>query len=389
MLKLGLTSFGGPIAHLGYLNREFVERRKWIDGGAFGDVLALCNFLPGPTSSQVGIYLGIQRAGLGGGIAAWLGFTLPSAVLMTLFAYGVESLGNSSGAAWIHGLRVVAVPVVALAVWGMATNLCPDRVRGTLAILGAIASMALPAGMGPIAIIVTAGVIGWLIYRKEPLKTLHSVAAPIKRRHAVLAWLTFFGLLFVLPVVMRLVPDAGSLSVFTRFYRVGSLVLGGGHVVLPLLESEVVQPGWTTSERFLAGYGAAQAVPGPLFSFSSYLGAISNVGPGGWLGGALALSAIYLPAFLLVIGSLPFWERLRASSHCQAALKGANAAVVGLLLSALYDPAWTGAIHSHSDFGLALGGFALLAFWRVPPWLVVVLSAIVGALLQRGVAGGP
>jgi chromate transporter len=384
-LRLGLTSFGGPVAHLGYMEREIVSRRGWVDETTYADLVALCQFLPGPASSQVALSLGIERAGIGGAIAAWLGFTLPSAILLVLFALGVDALGGAADPTWIHGLRVVAVPVVALAVWGMAKSLCPDRVRGSIAIAAAIAATVWRSGLAQILVLALGAVVGWGLFRKEPATEGRPLAAPVTKRQALLAWVLFFALLAGLPLAARAFPSE-SLDVVDRFYRAGSLVFGGGHVVLPLLEAEVVEPGWTTGERFLAGYGAAQAVPGPLFSFAAYVGAVIRVGPGGWVGAALALGAIYLPSFLLVVGALAFWERLRAGRSVRAALRGTNAAVVGLLLAALYDPAWTRAILTPRDFALALGAFGLLALGRWPPWLVVLLTAAGGAALaaRRG-----
>lgn len=381
--RLGLTSFGGPVAHLGYFQRELVSRRGWVDEPTYADLVALCQFLPGPASSQVAIALGIERAGLPGGLAAWLGFTLPSAAALVLFALGVESLGGASAERWTHGLKVVAVPVVALAVWGMAKKLCPDRARGTIAILAAIGALAWPSGLVQLAILAAALLAGLVVFRREPPAPGRPLAAPISRGLALGAWALFFALLVALPVAAR-ASGSGALELFARFERVGSLVFGGGHVVLPLLEAEVVAPGWTTGERFLAGYGAAQAVPGPLFSFAAYLGAVASEGPGGWAGAGLALVGIYLPSFLLVVGSLPFWERLRGSPAAQAALKGANAAVVGLLLAALYAGAWNVAIRGTADVALALGAFGLLAIWELPPWIVVALTAAASAGLAAG-----
>jgi chromate transporter len=386
--RLGVTSFGGPIAHLGYFHAEYVTRRKWLDEHTYADLVALCQFLPGPASSQVGIAVGIFRAGLLGGLMAWLGFTLPSALALVAFAYGVQTLGGTD-AAWLHGLKVVAVAVVAQAVWGMAQNLTPDRQRVTLAVLAALATLAWPTGLGQVLIIIAAG----LIYHRMTLTGLQEFSAtlrqtpaqmhvPISRSLAVGAWVVFVGLLVGLPLLRYLAPSQ-PLAVFDSFFRVGSLVFGGGHVVLPLIQAEVVPPGWLTNEQFIAGYGAAQAVPGPLFTFAAYLGAVMRPWPNGWVGAALALGAIFLPSFLLIIGGLPLWNHLRAQASFQAMLRGINAAVVGLLLAALYHPVWTSAIHAPGDFALGLVDFLLLAFWKWPPWLVVVLSALGGAVLGR------
>jgi chromate transporter len=380
--RLGLTSFGGPIAHFGYYREEYVVRRRWLDEAQYADLVALCQFLPGPASSQVSIAIGTMRAGLPGGVAAWLGFTLPSALLMIAFAYGAQALGVAD-AGWLHGLKVVAVAVVAQAVWGMARSLAPDRPRATLAILAAIAVLASRTAVAQIAVIAAAGLLGRLFLPASEIAPARAASVRVGRGVAVAALALFFGLLIGLPIA-RQVTASHALAVFDSFYRSGSLVFGGGHVVLPLLQAEVVPPGWVSNEEFIAGYGAAQALPGPLFTFAAYLGAVMREPPNGWVGGAWALVAIFTPAFLLVIGSLPFWERLRERAGFQAALRGINAAVVGLLLAALYDPVWTSAIESAADFGLALVAFGLLAFWRMSPWLVVLLTAAGGALLTTG-----
>jgi chromate transporter len=380
--RLGLTSFGGPIAHLGYYRDEYVVRRRWLAEAQYADLVALCQFLPGPASSQVSIAIGTMRAGLLGGVAAWAGFTLPSALAMVAFAYGVQALGVAD-AGWLHGLKVVAVAVVAQAVWGMARSLAPDRPRATLAILAAIAVLASRTAATQIAVIAAAGLLGRLLLPASETVPARAASVRVGRGVALAALTLFFGLLIALPIA-RQVTASHALAVFDSFYRSGSLVFGGGHVVLPLLQAEVVPPGWVSDEEFIAGYGAAQAVPGPLFTFAAYLGAVMREPPTGWLGGAWALVAIFVPAFLLVIGALPFWEHLRERVGFQAALRGINAAVVGLLLAALYDPVWTSAIESAADFGLALVAFGLLAFWRLAPWLVVLLTAAGGALLTTG-----
>ena len=377
--RLGLTCFGGPVAHLGYFREEYVARRRWLDEATYADLVALCQFLPGPASSQVGIAIGITRAGLLGGVAAWLGFTLPSAIALVAFAYGLRELGVAD-AGWLHGLKVAAVAVVALAVWGMARSLAPDRERATIAIVSAVCALLWPTGVGQVAIITVAALVGWrfLPGAIAALTTRSSVAIGRGLGAAMLA--LFFVLLIVLPVV-RQVVDSQALAVFDSFFRVGSLVFGGGHVVLPLLQAEVVPPGWVTSEEFVAGYGAAQAVPGPLFSFAAYLGAVMGPRPNGLAGAALALVAIFLPSFFMVVGALPFWDALRGRASFQSALRGVNAAVVGLLLAALYHPVWASAIQGPADAGLALAAFGLLAFWKAPPWLVVIFAAAGGALI--------
>jgi chromate transporter len=377
--RLGLTSFGGPIAHLGYFREEYVVRRQWLDDATYTDLVALCQFLPGPASSQVGIAIGILRAGLLGGVAAWLGFTLPSALALVLFAYGVNAIG-ATDAGWLHGLKIAAVAVVAQAVCGMARTLCPDRERATIAVLAALGALASQTAASQVLIIAAAGLLGWRLLRAEPAPAVSTLYISVPRRASLVAWALFFGLLLGLPLLRQIVPSL-PLAVFDSFYRVGSLVFGGGHVVLPLLQAEVVPPGWVTNEQFIAGYGAAQAVPGPLFTFAAYLGAVMPAPLTGVAGAALALVAIFLPSFLLVIGALPWWHALRGHSGFQAALRGINAAVVGLLLAALYHPVWTSAILRPLDFGLALVAAALLMIWKLPPWSVVVLSALGGALL--------
>lgn len=374
------------MAHLGYFREEYVRRRQWIDEATYADLIALCQTLPGPASSQVGISIGILRAGLWGGLAAWLGFTLPSAIAMVVFASFVQQLGPQAEG-WLHGLKVVAVAVVALAVWGMARSLASDRPRATIAILATLVTIAwshsqLPIALGQVLIIGAAALLGWRFLHTDSGSAAPHVHVPIGRWTATTAWVVFFGLLVGLPL-LRQVSSIQDVSVFDSFYRVGSLVFGGGHVVLPLLQAEVVPPGWVTSEQFLTGYGAAQAMPGPLFTFAAYLGAVMQPQPNGVAGAALTLVAIYVPSFLMLIGALPWWGRLRLMPTIQTALRGINAAVVGLLLAVLYQTVWTGAILTANDFALALAAFALLAVWMVPPWLVVLLTAAGGAALAR------
>ncbi|MDR7455435.1 MAG: chromate efflux transporter, partial [Armatimonadota bacterium] len=320
--RLGLTSFGGPVAHLGYFHDEYVRRRRWIADDAYADLVALCQFLPGPASSQVGIAIGMARAGLAGGLAAWLGFTLPSAALLVAFAFGVEALGVAS-AGWLHGLKIAAVAVVAHAVVGMARALTPDRERATLAGLAALAALLWPTAVTQVAILVAAGLVGSRLL-PAPALSRGFMVAPVGPRGALVAWVILVALLVGLPF-LRQVSASPTLAVFDSFFRAGSLIFGGGHVVLPLLQAEVVSPGWVSADRFVAGYGAAQAVPGPLFTFAAYLGAVMRVGPGGpggLPGAAVALAAIFLPSFLLVIGALPFWNELRARPGFRAALRG-------------------------------------------------------------------
>ena len=374
--RLGLTSFGGPIAHLGYYRDEYVVRRGWLDDRTYADLVALCQFLPGPASSQVSIAIGIVRAGLAGGVAAWLGFTLPSAVAMVLFGLGVRGL-DLSGAGWLHGLKLAAVAVVAQAVWGMARTLAPDRKRATIAIAAALAVSVWPTAAAQVLVIGAAGLVGWRLLPAPTQPDGTRMRIPLGRTLGAAALAIFAALLVGLPIV-RLATHAVPVAVFDSFYRAGALVFGGGHVVLPLLQAEVVPTGWVSNAQFLAGYGAAQAVPGPLFTFAAYLGAVMEPSPNGWPGAALALVAIFLPGFLLVVGALPFWDALRTRAPAQSALQGINAAVVGLLLGALYHPVWTSAVRTPSDFALALAAFGLLALWHTPPWLVVALAAAAG-----------
>jgi chromate transporter len=379
-LKLGLTSFGGPIAHLGYFREEYVRKRRWIDEHTYADLVALCQFLPGPASSQVGIGIGTLRAGPLGGLAAWLGFTLPSAAALTAFAYGVDrfDVGN---AGWVHGLKIVAVAVVAQAVWGMARQFCTDRARATIAILAALAILAAPTAFAQLLVILAAGIVGWRLFPGATgAGPIHHPPISFGRRVGVAAWAAFLGLLLGLSL-LGLGTAGGGLALFGSFYRVGSLVFGGGHVVLPLLQARVVPPGWLTNDQFLAGYGAAQAVPGPLFTFSAYLGAVRGPAPNGVVGAAVALVAIFLPSFFLIWGALPFWDSLRAHPVFRGALTGVNAAVVGILLAALYSPVWTSAILRPADFGLAVTCVGLLMIWKLPPWTVVVFAAVAAQLL--------
>jgi len=380
-LRLGLTSFGGPVAHLGYFRAEFVERRKWLDEQHYVDIVALCQFLPGPASSQVGITIGALKGGIAGAFAAWLGFTTPSALALVAFAYGVAGLGVANDAPWLHGLKIVAVAVVANAVWGMARTLAPDRERASLAVGAAVLALAVPTAWGQIGAIVVGGLIGWRLFPPAAAAPSSApIAVAIPRPVSVAALVLFFALLLLLPILAA-AGHNHALALLDSFYRSGALVFGGGHVVLPLLQHAVVPPGWIGNDAFLAGYGAAQAVPGPLFTFAAYLGTAMHPGPNGWAGALLCLVAIYLPSFLLLAGVLPFWDALRRRAGVQSALKGVNAAVVGLLLAALYTPVWTSAIFSAADFALGVAAFLLLAFWRVPPWLVVVLGAVAASLI--------
>lgn len=380
-LRLGLTSFGGPVAHLGYFRTEFVERRRWLSESAYADLVALCQFLPGPASSQVGLALGLSRAGYSGAFAAWAGFTLPSALALIALALGVaqagDALGSGAGAGLLHGLKVVAVAVVAQAVWGMARSLCPDAPRRALMLGAAAVLIAWPGTVMQLLVIAAAAAIG-LAAMRPPSDTAHEpLNIPVGRRAGSL-WLLLFAVLLVgLPLLAAAVPSQ-ALAVVDAFYRAGALVFGGGHVVLPLLQASVVPTGWVGNDAFLAGYGAAQAVPGPLFTFAAFLGASMQSAPTGWAGGLLALAAIFAPAFLLVVGALPFWERLRAQPRVRAALMGINAGVVGLLLAALWNPVITSGIRGVADALLAVVALLALMKWKWPPWVVVAGCATIG-----------
>ncbi len=377
-LKLGLTSFGGPIAHLGYFRAEFVERRRWLTESNFVDLVALAQFLPGPASSQTGFAIGLTRAGYAGGLAAWLGFTLPSAFLLLFFAFGAGSLADTSwGVGLLHGLKLVAVAIVAQAVLGMAKSLCPDRERASIAVAGMMAFLMVGGSLGQVSAILLGGIAGLIICRGG---TAHEapLGLPISPVVGKACLVAFFALL-----AFAFIPAGRTpLGLLDAFYRSGALVFGGGHVVLPLLRDAVVVPGWISDSSFLAGYGAAQAVPGPLFTFATFLGAAASVPPGGVVGAAIALVAIFLPGMLILMGALPFWEALRTRSRMQAAMQGINAAVVGLLGVALYNPVWTSAVATPVDFVIATAAFVLLAAWRTPPLGVVLLCAVAGMAIR-------
>ncbi|MCE9597455.1 MAG: chromate efflux transporter [Spirochaetia bacterium] len=375
-LKLGCISFGGPVAHIGYFHSEFVNRRKWIDGHAFADLVALCQFLPGPASSQVGIALGLSRGGYTGAIAAWFGFTLPSAVLLFLFGIGLVKFGTNIPAGALHGLKIAAVAVVAQALWTMANKLCPDKERLTIALVAATLAVALPSTIGQVAAIVFGAAAGLMIFRNTDEGELPAASAGHGSHIvAVIALVLFFALLSGLPVLARLL-DRHDVRLLDAFFRAGALVFGGGHVVLPLLQSETVQSGWVSRDAFMAGYGVAQAIPGPLFTFTAYLGAISTGEPNGILGALICLAAAFLPSFLLVFGVFPFWEQLRRRKSMRSGMVGINAAVVGLLLCAFYNPVWISAIGSAPDFLIAASAFVSLVFWKIPPWAIVGLCAV-------------
>ncbi|MBP0725214.1 chromate transporter [Bacillus sp. RG28] len=374
--KLGLTSFGGPIAHLGYFHEEYVRRRKWIDEKSYADLVALCQFLPGPASSQVGIGIGVLRGGIIGGVLAFLGFTLPSVIALILFALLMQGT-HLSGAGPIHGLKIVAVAVVAQAILGMAQKLVPDLQRKSIALFALVGTLLWQTAYTQVSVILLSALAGFLIYKQHNESEESNIQFPVSRGFAIFCLSLFFGLLIILPI-LRGISSSHWIAMFDSFYRSGSLVFGGGHVVLPLLEREFVPTGWLSKETFLAGYGAAQAVPGPLFTFAAYLGTVFN----GWLGGLFATFAIFLPAFLLIVGTLPFWNTLRHNPKIKGALMGVNAAVVGILIAAFYNPIWTSSIFTSIDFAFAAVLFSMLVYWKLPPWVIVIVGIIGGWLLK-------
>jgi chromate transporter len=375
-LRLGLTSFGGPVAHLSYFRSEFVQRRRWLSEAAYAELIALCQFLPGPASSQVGMALGLSRGGYSGALAAWAGFTLPSALILTLLAFAITHGGWALPAGLIHGLKIVAVAVVAHAVWGMARTLCRGPVRVGIMLVATVGVLLWPTSVGQMTVMAVAALIGLALLHNANGTQLEGLSIRVSRLAVWLALGLFVALLLGLPLIAHRWP--GSLiSLFDGFYRTGALVFGGGHVVLPLLQSQVVGTGLLSNDVFLAGYAAAQAMPGPLFTFAAFLGGSIS----GWSGALVCVVAIFLPSLLLVIGVLPFWQRLRGNARVQAALAGVNAGVVGLLLAALYQPLWTTSILGPLDVLLAVLGLVALLFWRCPPWLLVLLGGIFGVLL--------
>ena len=379
-LKLGLSSFGGPIAHIGYFREEFVTRRRWLDEQAYADLVALCQFLPGPASSQVGFSIGLMRAGYLGGLAAWTGFTLPSALLLVLFAYGADLITGRAGYGLVHGLKLVAVAIVAQAVWGMARTLCPDRERASIAAVAALIILFSSSSLAQIIAILLGAVAGLVLCRDAPPPPGGHVAMGLSRGAGIGALSAFFILLACFLLLPGRVAVPGF-DQFAAFYRSGALVFGGGHVVLPLLREAFVSPGWVSDDAFLAGYGAAQAVPGPLFTFAAYLGAVIGPEPHGLAGAVLGLIGIFLPGILILLGMLPFWDAFRTRPGAQAAMRGVNAAVVGLLGAALYNPLWTTTVKTPGDFGVALVGFVLLVAWRAAPLVAVVVCACGGIVL--------
>lgn len=379
-LRLGTTSFGGPIAHLGYFREEFVVRRKWLDETTFANIVGLCQSLPGPASSQTGFAIGLLKGGALGALAAWIAFTLPSAFLMTAFAYGYKLLA-ARGSGVLHGLELVAVAVVAQAVWGMMRSLAPDRKRATIAILSAWIVLLLNSAASQILTIALGALAGFFLCREDHGRAVQ-LDFPI-RRWASITSLLLFALLLLLPPIIFQIQSFQSLAIFHTFYRAGALVFGGGHVVLPVLQPLTVGRGWIDNDVFLAGYGAAQALPGPLFAFAAYLGASVRPGPHGIAGALIALIAIFLPGLLLVVAVLPFWNSIRRNQRTQGIFAGINASVAGILLAALYTPVWTSAVHAPLDFAIALGAFLVLAIWKVQPWIVVLATASTAALLGK------
>lgn len=374
--KLGFTSFGGPIAHLGYFHEEYIRRRKWMDEKSYAALVALCQFLPGPASSQVGIGIGVMRAGILGGIISFIGFTLPSVIALFIFAILIRS-SNIEAAGWIHGLKIVAVVVVAQAILGMSQKLIPDLKRKAIALFALTGTILWQTAYTQVIVILISAFLGYFLYNEHKDGNESSTQFPISRSVAFLCLTLFFGLLILLPI-LRENSSLQWIALFDSFYRSGALVFGGGHVVLPLLEQEFVPTGWINEGDFLAGYGAAQAVPGPLFTFAAYIGTMIN----GWQGGVIAIIAIFFPAFLLIFGALPFWNTLRQNSKLNSSLMGVNAGVVGILIAAFYDPIWTSSIVAPIDFAFAAILFSLLAYWKLPPWAVVVTGAIGGIVLE-------
>ena len=378
-LRLGLTSFGGPIAHLSYFHDEYVKKKKWINENAYADLVALCQFLPGPASSQVGMAIGLSRAGVLGAILSWIGFTLPSAIILILFGLGLSHIDISYHQHWLHGLKVVAVAVVAQAVLGMGKKLCPDKERVTIAIVSSVIVLLVHSAIIQILVLVAAGIYG--AYFIKPSSELpHEPYHKGSRKIGILFLIAFVTLLVLLPL-LRAILQRQEINLFDSFYRAGALVFGGGHVVLPFLQAEVVPSGWVTNDLFMAGYGVANAIPGPLFAFSAYLGAVSSTSPNGWMGAFICLIAAFLPSFLLVVGALPFWEKLRSLPKIRQSMIGVSAAVVGILLAALYNPVWTSAIFSPKDFALAAVGFMFLEYWKLPSWVVVLTTVIMSLII--------
>lgn len=379
-LRLGLTSFGGPVAHLSYFHDEFVKKKKWIDEHAYADLVALCQFLPGPASSQVGMAIGLNRAGVIGAIVAWIGFTLPSAIILILFGLGMTHLNLNAHQGWLHGLKVVAVSVVAQAVYGMGKKLCPDKERVTIAVLSSVVVLFFNSSFIQVLVLVLSGIFGAYFFKETKELPHVPMKSGLKKKTGAIFLILFLSILILLPIFRSVFHDQ-TIKLFDSFYRTGSLVFGGGHVVLPLIQSEVVPTGWVSNDLFMAGYGLAQAIPGPLFAFSAYIGAVSHFYPNGWLGGMICLVAAFLPSFLLIVGALPFWEKLRSFPRIRQSMIGVNASVVGILLAALYHPVWTSAVFSAKDFVLVSVGFLLLEYWKLASWIVVILTVLSSFLI--------
>lgn len=379
-LRLGLTSFGGPVAHLSYFHDEFVKKKKWINEHAYADLVALCQFLPGPASSQVGMAIGLNRAGIIGAIVAWIGFTIPSAVILVLFGLGMTQLNLNAHQDWLHGLKVVAVSVVAQAVYGMGKKLCPDKERLTIAVISSLIVLFFSSAFIQVLVLILAGIFGAYFFKETKELPHVPMQSGVKKKTGAI-FLILFGVILILLPILRSIFQDQTIKLFDSFFRAGSLVFGGGHVVLPLLKSEVVPTGWVSKDLFMAGYGLAQAIPGPLFSFSAYLGAVSSFYPNGWIGGGICLLAAFLPSFLLIVGGLPFWESLRSFPKIRQAMLGINASVVGILLAALYHPVITSAIFSAKDFALASVGFLLLEYWKLSSWMVVLFTVIMSLFI--------
>lgn len=375
-LKLGLTSFGGPVAHLGYFKNEYIDKRKWLDDKTYADIIALCQFLPGPASSQAGIAIGILRGGLLGGIISWIGFTIPSVLILMLFAQAFQafSIGDAN---WIASLKIVAAAVVLHAILGMGKSLTPDKPRIAIAIIAMFIMLWFPSAIVQIAVIFGAGILGYFLFSRNTASKVEAFTVSINKVQGIIALSIFLLLLIVLPI-MAILFNNQYISIFDTFFRVGSIVFGGGHVVLPLLEQEVVPNGFLTSNEFLAGYGMAQAVPGPLFTFASYIGTMMS----GIAGGLIATVAMFFPSFLLIIGAIPFLSELRQKRSFQGILAGVNASVVGILLAAFYNPVFSSAITDAKDFSLAVILFALLYMWKTPAWLIVVIGVVLGEVMH-------
>lgn len=379
-LRLGLTSFGGPIAHLSYFHDEFVKKKKWLNEHAYADLVALCQFLPGPASSQVGMAIGLNRAGILGAIVAWVGFTIPSALVLVLFGLGMGQLNLNAHQGWLHGLKIVAVSVVAQAVYGMGKKLCPDKERLIIAVISSAIVLFFSSAFIQVLVLVLAGFFGSYFFKETKELPHIPVHSRLTKKTGAIFLTIFCSLLIFLPILRSVFQDQ-SIKLFDSFFRAGSLVFGGGHVVLPLLQSEVVPTGWVSKDLFMAGYGLAQAIPGPLFAFSAYLGAVSSLYPNGWIGAAVCLFAAFLPSFLLILGVLPFWETMRIFPKVRQAMLGINASVVGILLAALYHPVFTSAIFSAKDFAVAAVGFFLLEYWKLASWMVVLFAVMISLLI--------